>query len=164
MARLRQRYVNPGFYGIGIHCARSEENVGTLWRSAYILGAAFIFTVGGRRYHHQGSDVTQAWTKIPLYHYEDIDDLRRHLPHDTRLVAVEMAPDAHPLPDYRHPEQAVYLLGNEQSGLPEPVVAACHETLCLPGHFSLNVAVAGSIVLYDRVAKHGRELPRRAES
>lgn len=38
-----------GFFGIGIERSKTEHNVGTLWRTADLLGAAFIFTVG-RRY------------------------------------------------------------------------------------------------------------------
>lgn len=34
-----------GFFGIGILNNVDELNIGTLWRSAYILGASFIFTV-----------------------------------------------------------------------------------------------------------------------
>ncbi len=163
MARLQQQYENRGFYGIGIHNAVHDANIGTLWRSAYILGAAFIFTVG-RPCRAQKGDVVQAWTKIPLYHYGDFDELKRHLPHSTRLVGVEMGDAAHAIEHYRHPERAIYLLGNEQSGLPRPVTEGCHELVKLPGAFSLNVAVAGSIVLYDRVAKTGRTLPQRADN
>lgn len=57
--------------------------------------------------------------------------------------------------------RAVYLLGNESSGLPKDILAGCVSTVALPGHFSLNVAVAGSIVLYDRVSKLGSRLPER---
>eukprot|EP01047_Picozoa_sp_COSAG01_P129466 COSAG01_NODE_58919_length_303_cov_0.759804_1_plen_52_part_10 len=35
-----------GFFGIGIVHGKSRANQGTLWRSAYQLGAAFTFTVG----------------------------------------------------------------------------------------------------------------------
>ena len=41
-----------GFFGIGIFHAKNEENIGTLWRSASILGADFIFTIG-KPYRHQ---------------------------------------------------------------------------------------------------------------
>jgi tRNA (guanosine-2'-O-)-methyltransferase len=41
-----------GYYGIGIENVKTAENVGTLWRSAYILGASFIFTIG-KRYKKQ---------------------------------------------------------------------------------------------------------------
>ena len=64
MARIQHDYPNNGFYGIGIMHGKHDHNIGTLWRSAYIMGASFIFTLG-RAYKQQTSDVVNAWTKIP---------------------------------------------------------------------------------------------------
>ncbi len=158
MAKLKQQYFSNGFYGIGILNNTTGLNIGTLWRSAHILGASFIFTVD-RKYKSQPTDVTSAWTKIPLYHYADIEELISNLPYSTKLVAVEMTETATMLDHFSHPERAAYLLGNEQIGLPESVVKRCHDVIQLPGHYSLNVAVAGSIVAYDRISKLAHSLP-----
>lgn len=152
MSRIKQEYANPGFYGIGILTNTSEDNIGTLWRSAFILGASFIFTID-KKYKPQSSDITQSWTKIPLYHYPDFDSFYQQLPYATKLVGVELDDRAHAIAQYSHPERAVYLLGNEQIGLPENVRNQCHDLIQLPGNFSLNVAVAGSLVCFDRVNK-----------
>ena len=37
-----------GFFGIGIVAGKTAGNIGTLWRSAYQLGASFTFTIGAR--------------------------------------------------------------------------------------------------------------------
>ncbi|GAB6144431.1 hypothetical protein JCM12294_18690 [Desulfocicer niacini] len=160
MARLQQQYEQQGFYGIGLVNCVKGVNVGTLWRSAYILGASFIFTVG-KPYRREAGDVTLTWQKIPLYNYTSVDVLKEHLPFDTRLVGVELSPDAQPLSLYDHPKRAVYLLGNEQVGLPPDLLSACHGVVRLPGEFSLNVSVAGSLVMYDRITKIDHALPRR---
>lgn len=55
-----------GFYGIGIVGSKTPINVGTLWRSAGILGASFIFTAG-RRYPQQASDTIKAWRHTPFF-------------------------------------------------------------------------------------------------
>ena len=34
-----------GYCAIGVYRGKTEHNIGTLWRSAFILGAAYIFTV-----------------------------------------------------------------------------------------------------------------------
>ncbi len=159
MARVRHKYADNGFYGIGIVNNVDEINIGTLWRSAYILGASFIFTVD-RKYQKQGSDVTKAWIKIPLYHYTSVEDLKTHLPYNTPLVGVEMTPNAVALSDFKHPPRAVYLLGNEQIGLSDRVLQQCHSVISLPGHFSLNVAVTGSIIMYDRISQVPTALPK----
>ncbi|QDP01860.1 RNA methyltransferase [Thalassotalea sp. PS06] len=152
MARLKQTYPQDGFFGIGIVNQKDPENIGTLWRSAYILGASFIFTLGSK-YKKQTSDVVNAWQKIPLFHYQDIDDLIAHLPYDTQLVGVELDDKAVDIGKFQHPHRCVYLLGNEQSGLTREVMDKCHRLIKLPGDYSLNVSVAGSIVLYDRLNK-----------
>ena len=60
-----------------------------------------------------------------------------------------------PLEDFEHPLDAVYLLGSEDAGLPTSVLRACHEVVTLRSeHYaSYNVAIAGSLVLYDRQQK-----------
>lgn len=141
-----------GFFAIGIEHGKNRLNVGTLWRSANILGASFIFTVG-RRYRHQSSDTLKTWRHIPLFHFADLGDLRRHVPHDCLLVGVELTDEATPLRDFAHPERAVYLLGAEDHGLTDAAREAVQRTVVLPGERSMNVAVAGSIVMYDRVAR-----------
>ena len=141
-----------GFYAIGIEHGKCNMNVGTLWRSANIMGAAFIFTVG-RRYKKQATDTLKTWRTIPLLHFDTIEDLTAHMPHDTLLVGVELMDTARPLPEYKHPERAVYLLGAEDHGLSGEAITACNHIVVLPGERSMNVSTAGSIVLYDRYAK-----------
>lgn len=144
--------MSRGYFGIGVYHPKTEVNIGTLWRSAYLFGAAFVFTVG-RRYEKRASDTPKTPRHIPLLHYTDIEDLHAHLPHGAPLVGVELDAGARALPGYVHPERAVYLLGAEDHGLPERVLDKCHSLVTIPTvrPQSLNVAVAGSIVLYDRV-------------
>jgi len=141
-----------GFFAVGIEGTKNGINVGTLWRSANIFGAAYIFTVG-KRYWHQSSDTMKTWKHIPLFHYGDLKDFIDHLPHDCRLVGIEMEKEAASLEDYTHWERSIYLLGAEDSGLSEKALEVCHDLVVLPGKVSLNVSTAGSIVMYDRVSK-----------
>lgn len=160
MARRKQQYNSNGYYGIGILNNTLELNIGTLWRTAFILGASFIYTVD-KKYKPQSSDVTAAWTRIPLYHYHSVEDLKNNIPYSTKLIGVELTEKAAPLADFQHPARAVYLLGNEQIGLSSKVLDQCHQTIQLPGSYSLNVAVTGSIIAYDRVSKIPHPLPER---
>lgn len=147
--------MKKGYFGIGIWHTKTQTNVGTLWRSAYSFGADFIFTVG-RRYKKQSSDTVKAWRHIPLWHFETTADLVAHLPLDCRLVGIELDDHAKQLPSYMHHDRACYILGAEDSGLDKITLAACQDLITIPGAaYCLNVAVAGSIVLYDRAAKLG---------
>ena len=94
--RVKDEYMN--YCGIGIMGHKRDHNIGTLWRSAYILGASYIFTIG-KKYKKQTSDVLKTWARIPLFHYEDFDDFRKHIPYDCRLVGVELDERSVPLAD-----------------------------------------------------------------
>lgn len=141
------------FFGIGLYQPKTIHNVGTLWRSAYILGAQFIFIIDGK-YNHQTSDTQKAWSKIPLYKYEDFDHFYKSLPYSTQLVGVEISENSVPIRNFAHPYRAAYLLGAENNGLPEKVLDRCHQLVQLPGEQSLNLAVSGSIIMYDRINKN----------
>lgn len=153
--------MSRGFYGIGIVGSKTAINVGTLWRSADALGASFIFTAG-RRFPHQPGDTTKAWRHVPMFEYTDGHDLLDHLPHSCVPVAVEITSDARELAFYTHPERACYILGAEDTGIPPSVLQRCRDVVVIPAAHCLNVAVAGSVVLYDRAAKADRAAVRVA--
>lgn len=140
-----------GFFGVAIYQPKHDTNVGSLWRTAHIYGAAFMATVG-RRYERQASDTTLAAGSVPLLHLSTIDDLVEHLPFGCPLVGVELDDRAVPLDRFAHPPRALYLLGAEDNGLPPAVLARCHHIVQVPAvaPMPLNVAVAGSIVIADR--------------
>lgn len=141
-----------GFFGIGIYHPKTVHNVGTLWRSAHCMGAAFIFTVG-HRYKVQASDTTKAWRSIPLYEFSHFDEMFELMPRECLLMGVEQTDHSETITKTCHPSRAVYLLGAEDYGLPANVLARCHRVLEIPSTRCLNVGVAGSIVMYDRLLK-----------
>lgn len=143
-----------GYFEIGIFRGKTPANVGTIWRSAYQMGAAGIFTIG-QRYPKQASDTTQAYRHIPLREYATFDDFLAAVPYDCQIIGVEMGGKA--LGQFTHPERAIYLMGAEDAGLPKDVIAKCHRLVSLPSvrSNSYNVSVAGSLVMYDRMMKTG---------
>ncbi len=142
-----------GFFEIGIYRGKTEANVGTLWRSAYQLGASGIFTIG-KRYTHQASDTCKAYRNIPMREFVDWQQFNDNRPYDAILVGVEIG--GAPLYNFVHPSQAVYLLGAEDNGIPPEILAQCQLVVSIESiqQFSYNVAVAGSIVMYDRMRKN----------
>lgn len=71
---------------------------------------------------------------------------------ETHVLGVELAEDAVRLADLPMARgRTVAVLGHEQSGIPPEAVDLLHEVVEIPmigGGASLNVAVAGSLVLY----------------
>lgn len=143
---------NRGYFGIGIENTKNKANIGTLWRSAYCLGAAFIFVIGNR-YKKQKSDTVKAMRYIPIYHYDIFKDFYFNMPEDCLLIGVELNEKARSLEGYGHPERAIYLLGAEDVGLSKIALENCHSLIQFESKYCLNVSVAGSIVMYDRQQK-----------
>ncbi len=137
------------FFGIGILNGKTPENLGVLWRSAQNLGASFIFTIGNR-YAKQACDTHNAVKSMPYFHYENFEEFYKNLPKGARLVGVELTDGAQPLETFNHPRRCVYLLGAEDHGLSNAAIEKSHFLVKFKSQLSLNVSVAGSIVMYDR--------------
>jgi tRNA(Leu) C34 or U34 (ribose-2'-O)-methylase TrmL len=143
-----------GYFGIGIYQPQKDVNIGTLLRSAHCLGADFTYTIADNKHlYRQASNTTRSERHVPHYEYADWDQFLRSMPVVSTLVAVENSTGAVPLSSFPHPERAIYLLGREDQGLPSKCIAAAQHTVIIPSRYCLNVAAAGSIVLYDRCSK-----------
>lgn len=143
-----------GYFEIGVYHAKTAHNVGTLWRSAYQMGAAGIFTIG-HRFPKQAADTVKAYRHIPWRQHLDFESFFAQMPHACPLIGIEMGGKS--LPTTTHPESAIYLLGAEDHGLPPEILKRCNRVIALPAvrTESYNVAVAGSLVMYDRNVKQG---------
>lgn len=148
--------MNRGYFAIGIQHNRTPANIGTLWRSAHMYDAAFVYTIGAR-YSPQASDTPKTIRHKPLFHFRDLDDLLDHLPHGCPLVGIELDPRASMLGEFTHPERACYLLGAEDHGLTAEAANRCHSLVQIEGPKpqSLNVSVAGSLVMHHRWMSRG---------
>lgn len=144
--------LEQGYFGIGIQNGKTPENLGVLWRSAQNLGASFIFTIGNR-YHKQACDTHKAVGAMPYFNYKTFEEFYRNLPKSALLIGVELTEEAESLEEFNHPRRAVYLLGAEDHGLTNQAIEKCHKLVKFKSPKSLNVSVAGSIVMYDRNLK-----------
>lgn len=142
--------VTRGYFGIGVEGVSKSMNVGSLMRSAHAFGASFVFTVaaaypvGSAR-----SDTSNAHGQVPFYRFDSVKSMR--LPDGCALVGVELADDAVDLPSFRHPRCAAYVLGMERGSLSPELMTCLDHVVRIPTRFALNLAVAGAIVMYDRM-------------
>ncbi|MGB3021836.1 MAG: RNA methyltransferase [Methyloceanibacter sp.] len=144
-----------GYFAIGVEGVSKAVNLGNLLRSAHAFGASFAFTIGAdARAMDTVADTSKAPGHLPLYHWRSVAEL--NLPRGCRLVGIELLDEAVDLPAFAHPPQAAYVLGRERGVLSPELVARCHQIVRIPTSFSLNVATAGAIVMYDRLRCHGR--------
>lgn len=119
-------------------------NVGTLLRSADAFGAGVALSAGC-------ADPTSPKAlrasmgsvfRVPLTDFEE--------PSGRRVAFVPRG--GTPLPELAVEGDLVLVLGAEREGLPEDVLAACQERATIPqagGAESLNVAMAGTVALYE---------------
>ncbi len=148
-----------GYFAIGVEHVSKRLNLGNLIRSAHGFGASFVFTIGAQYTALEArADTSKALTHMPLYEWDTVADMQ--LPKGCRLVGVELLDEAVDLPSFRHPRQAAYVLGPERGSLSEELLARCDHVVKIPTAFCINVAMAGAIVMYDRLVSLGRFAPR----
>jgi tRNA G18 (ribose-2'-O)-methylase SpoU len=144
-----------GYFAIGVEGISKPVNLGNLLRSAHAFGTSFVFTIGADPHAlEMRSDTSRAESHVPLYHWPSLADLA--LPRGCSLVGVEILDEAADLPSFPHPLQAAYVLGPERGALTPELAARCRHLVRIPSAFSLNVATAGAIVMYDRLRSLGR--------
>ena len=145
-----------GYFGIGVEGVSKAMNVGSLLRTAHAFGANFVFTIGADYPRGPGgrSDTSDTPGHLPLYEYPDLASLR--LPQECRLVGIELLDEAVDLPSFRHPRMAAYVLGPERGSLSAELTRRCDYVVKIPTRFCINLAVAGAVVMYDRLISLGR--------
>jgi tRNA G18 (ribose-2'-O)-methylase SpoU len=145
-----------GYFGIGVEGISKPMNLGSLFRTAHAFNASFVFTVAAAfdRAEAARADTSDTPGNLPLYEFPDLASLR--LPRDCELVGIEIMDDAVELPSFRHPRAAAYVLGPERGALSPGMVKLCSHVVKIPTRFSINLALAGALVMYDRLVSLGR--------
>jgi tRNA G18 (ribose-2'-O)-methylase SpoU len=145
-----------GYFAIGAENISKPMNLGNLIRSAHAFGASFFFTIAPKFVAREVrlSDTSDAPKHLPLYTYDSVDELA--LPRGCSLIGVEVSDDAVELPSFHHPNAAAYVFGPERGELSPELQARCERLVKIPTKFSLNVGIAGAIVMYDRLISRGR--------
>ncbi|MEC9343646.1 MAG: TrmH family RNA methyltransferase, partial [Pseudomonadota bacterium] len=77
---------------------------------------------------------------------------------------VELLDEAVDLPSFRHPARAAYVLGPEGGSLSPEMVSRCEFVVRIPMAFCINLAMAGVVVMYDRMISMGRFAERPVRS
>lgn len=137
---------NRGYYGLVLYEPKFEENWGTVMRSAFNFEANFVVTVGNR-YKTSNADTTKTERHIPVFHFPDwvafLDSTDPAIP----IVGIEVTGKTS-LKNFVHPERCIYVLGGEDRSIPPLPI-----TLRIDTRACLNLAVAASIIMYDRQLK-----------
>jgi tRNA(Leu) C34 or U34 (ribose-2'-O)-methylase TrmL len=76
---------------------------------------------------------------------------------DVVPVCVELVEHSQALTTFVHPENAVYVFGPEDGGVPQVLRRFCHRFVHIQSNHCLNLAAAVNVVLHDRKAKRQLE-------
>ncbi len=132
-----------------------QANLGTLLRTCDAVGSCIAVPATPHYREALATGDTLGDRRRPCIHWLDTSKdrwLERQRSAGWRIVAVELAEDATPLTLLEPaPERTIVLLGHEHKGIPDDLVETadvCVEIPMVGQGASLNVAVAGSLVLY----------------
>jgi tRNA G18 (ribose-2'-O)-methylase SpoU len=130
---------------------KDERNIGSLLRSAHLYDVDFTYQIGGTPYRYHATDTSRSTKSIPHHRYESLEDFCAGT-YPLTVVAVELDTHSVPLSRFAHPQDAVYMLGSENRGIPRDVLDQIGRIVQVEtaNPWSLNVATAGAIVLHHR--------------
>lgn len=140
------------WFAIGIQGNKTPANLGSLFRSAVCMRAAYVFTIG-RRYDRVATDTLNAPAHVPCFNFPTLDNFLRHRPLNAPIVGVELGDNTRRLESFTHPRRAIYLLGPEDGSLSKRAQEECTFLVEIDTVYCLNVATAGAVVMYDRQRK-----------
>jgi len=137
---------------IGLLNPKSPVNVGAVMRAAGCYRADSVRYTGerfGRAARYQ-TDTKNMTTKLPLQH---VDCLLQDLPPAVKVVCVEFAEGAQPLPGFIHPAHALYIFGPEDGSISQDIINRADDVVFVPTVGCMNLAASVNVLLYDRLSK-----------
>ena len=131
---------------------KSPQNMGSILRAAGCYSVASVFYTGERYARAKGfaTDTKDAGLKIPV---TNISNIQECVHQEQCIVVVELVEGATPLPNFEHPDNALYIFGPEDGTLPQDVIYQSHHVVYIPTKGCMNLAATVNVVLYDRMAK-----------
>ncbi|WP_035991873.1 TrmH family RNA methyltransferase [Leptolyngbya sp. KIOST-1] len=165
MPLSRRQYLNLPRHSLVVCAALVENpiNLGMLCRTAeaFRLEALVLKTLAlaQDRKFRQGAVATHQWQPLVecalerLPQWLDGQRQRGYTP-----IALDLQPQAMPLPEMRFPKRTVLVLGRELTGIPPTVAAACDQAVTIPQYGvvqSLNVQTAAALAIYAYLGQWG---------
>ena len=136
-----------------------EHNVGSLVRTAHAAAADELILVGEREWNVEAAKTSELYTTVTQL--AGVEAFRNHLKSRRwNLVAVELDDRAVNVFEAEYPERPCFLLGAELAGVPVELLEEAELVVQIPQWGlvpSLNLAIAGSIVIYDYLGKLHRD-------
>ena len=143
---------------LGLVNPKSPDNVGSVLRAAANYGVDKVFYTGDRyrraiERKARTVDMSRKVSKDVLLTQQD--SLSDVVTKDMKIVYVEFALNAIPLPDYVHPENALYIFGPEDGSIDQAIIDKADDVVYVPTVGCMNLSASVNVLLYDRLCKTG---------
>lgn len=145
-------------FAVGLENISGDFNKSTIIRSSNAFLAKESWIIGSKRWDRRGAVGTHNY--IHLKYAPSLDHIYLHEPHirDMRWVAVDNVPGAIPITDYEWKPDTFMIFGEESRGVSPMALGMADDVVMIPqlgSVRSLNVGVAGGIIMYDYASKLG---------
>tara|TARA_R110002096_G_scaffold92144_15_gene208405 strand:+ start:3493 stop:4011 length:519 start_codon:yes stop_codon:yes gene_type:complete len=141
---------------IGLINPKSPDNVGAVLRAAANYRVDKVFYTGDRypRAIERKARVVDMSRKVSkdvlLSATERLLDV---VTDNMKIVCIEFAINAIPLPGYQHPDNALYIFGPEDGSIDQAIIDQADAVVYVPTVGCMNLSASVNVVLYDRLAK-----------
>ncbi|NUP89533.1 MAG: TrmH family RNA methyltransferase [Candidatus Sumerlaeia bacterium] len=142
-------------FAVAVVNMSKEMNIGSLLRTAHAAAVRELILVGETSYNTYAAATAEKWTPVRCVP-APAEFVAEAQAAGHSLVAVERDPRAISLFEAAYPPRPVFVLGAEKYGVPPEILDASTLIVEIPQWGlvpSLNVAAAGSLVIYDHLAK-----------
>jgi len=141
---------------LGLVNPKSPDNVGSVLRAAANYRVDKVFYTGDRypraiARKARTVDMSRKISKDVLIARADclIDVVTKNM----KIICVEFAVNAIPLPEYEHPENAIYIFGPEDGSISQDIIDQADAVVYVPTVGCMNLSASVNVLLYDRMVK-----------
>ena len=132
----------------------TPDNIGAMIRLADNIGASEVCFLGNENEHRLGKVRRAAASSRDniRWYFSEETDLRKIVPKNKAIVAIETADNATCIYDTELPEDVAFIVGNERQGLSDALLAQCDKVVYIPvpgPTRSLNVSHAAAVALFE---------------
>lgn len=149
--------MNKTQVSIGLINPKSPTNVGAVMRAAGCYQVDGVFYTGQRyaKAAKFNTDTKNRVTSIPL---TGVDSLIANISSEIKVVCVDLVEGAIPLPEYQHPENALYIFGPEDGTIDQCIIDKADAVVYVPTVGCMNLAASVNVLLYDRLSKNATNI------
>lgn len=135
---------------------KSPDNVGSVLRAAANYQVNKVFYTGDRypraiERKARTVDMSRKISKdVVLSRVQCLLDITTE---NMKIVCVEFAINASPLPEFQHPDNAIYIFGPEDGSIDQYIIDQADAVVYVPTVGCMNLSASVNVLLYDRLVK-----------